>query len=105
MSERIDQIKLFHFLKLHPISGKELKIWECEIEKYLIDINNIKECFVIMDQKETKASSIENQSSDRVLRPRKKNNKQFTIGVKKKQYCERVLRQRKKKICCNMCYF
>lgn len=105
MSELINQIKLFRSLKLQPVSGKELKIWEREIENNLIDINNIKDCYVIMNQEEIKASNIENQPSNRVLRLRKKNNKQFTVMyVKKKQHCERVLRQQKKKKCCSMCY-
>lgn len=80
MTELIQQIKLFRGLKLIPVSVKEIKRWECEIEKHLIKINNIKECYVRMYQKETKPSSI------------------------KKQSCGRVLRQRKKKICCKMCY-
>lgn len=46
MSNLIDQIKIFHALNLQPICEHKRKIWELEIDKYLININKIKESFV-----------------------------------------------------------
>lgn len=82
MNNLIDQIKLFCFLKLRPISEKELRRWECEIEKDLIQTNKIKECYVLIN---------------------KINDFHIYSFFNEKQQCGRILRQRKKPRCCKMC--
>lgn len=75
MSELVNQIQLFHALKLNPISRKMKKIWEHEIERNLIITNNIKECYVFINTNDMKARINENHSYARMtLRPRKKKN-------------------------------
>lgn len=99
MSELIEKIKLFHAIKLQPISKKKRRMWDHEIEKNLIFLNNIKECYIKIDRLEMmgkEAGSIKNRLCER---------------VKKKQQpqpCERVLRWRgrkKKNMCCTICQF
>lgn len=56
MCEIIEQIEFFHVLKLQPVSKKEVKRWEREIENNLIAINNVKECYVAIEPLNIKAA-------------------------------------------------
>lgn len=82
----MEQIELFRFLKLNPVSQKKLKMWEQEIEKKFIILHNIKECYVLIDRNEIKEKerSIKNISHGRVLRPRKKKKRCCVMCAKSK---------------------
>lgn len=50
MSVSIEQIILFNALKLQPKSGKEVELWKKEIEKKLIKLHKIEDCYVKIHQ-------------------------------------------------------
>lgn len=51
MGEIFEQIKLFHYLKLQPISKEEVKRWNRKVENYLRIMNNInRECNVVIER-------------------------------------------------------
>lgn len=80
MSELIAKIGLFHALKLQPSCENECRIWENEINKNLINVNAIRDCFVLLNQINVKTNIKTNKQtnlkskieSDRVLRLRRK---------------------------------
>lgn len=75
MSElKIEQIHFFHSLKLQPISKKEIQKWVEIIDCHLISVNNIKECFVEIDN--------------------------FVLSTEK---IYKLRGKKKKKRCCNLC--
>lgn len=84
MSElKIEQIKFFHALNLQPISNVVLQKWTDKIEKYLIHVNDIKECFVSIQMIDANYEiKIKNSLSS------------ARYGLRKKK---------KKKRCCCMC--
>lgn len=90
MGELLDKIKLFRTLNLRPISEKEHKRWMCEIEKNLIVINNVKRCYVLVEQIKTTSSNCDNQKQTcgRVLRLQKKKQNENTTNKRSKQFAE-----------------
>lgn len=84
MKERIEQIELFHALKLQPISKRKIQIWVNVIKKKLITANNIKDCCVLIEK-------FEFPNIDNV------DNKIESLS------CKRGERIRKKKRCCIVC--
>lgn len=103
----IEQIKFFHCINLRPISKGEQDRWERVIEENLINMHNLKQCYIPLN----KQSVSEPQPQPRVLRVRKKSNvplkkicEPYVLRVRKKILEPRVLRVRNKsKRCCKMC--
>lgn len=94
----IEQINLFHFLNLQPLSKKEIIRWEKEVEKYLIDKNKIKECYVVIDRiKTSQIEKRETNSSKRKLRERKAKH------IEKRERNPRERRVHPRKQCCSFC--
>lgn len=123
MSEIIDQITLFHALKLKPNSNEETIRWDFEMDKHLISLVHRNKCSVYIEKcvirvKKAK-KKVEIQPSTRVLRSQKKKQcfiyiekiKKSIVHVKKaKKKTEiapssRVLRPRNKKkyYLCSIC--
>lgn len=76
---KIEQIQFFHALRLQPIAIEEVKTWSDIVENYLISVNNIKSCRVLLES----------------IKPDNK----ITIGA------HRGSRKIKKKACCCMCMY
>lgn len=49
MSEIIEKIKFFRSLKLKPTSNDEKIKWANAMDRYLISLYNINECFVLIE--------------------------------------------------------
>lgn len=71
MSKSIDQITLFHALKLRPISINEVEKWKQEIIQNLVLLNGIKPCYVQINRVNPELI-VEKLSHKRALRIRKK---------------------------------
>lgn len=83
MSNLINQVLLFRALNLQPVSSIEIEIWNREIEKNLIKMNEIRESYVEINKTVVNRSTV-------------------LMNIRK---CSsgRVLRTRKIKLCCKMC--
>lgn len=81
MSELIAKIGLFHALKLKPSCEIECQIWENEINKNLINVYAIRECFVLLNQINVKTNIKTNKQTNLkskcVVRRRRKKRHRF----------------------------
>lgn len=69
MSEIVEKIKFFHSLRLKPTSNDESIRWTNEMDRHLISLFNLNECFVRIEKIKKKDKIA---SSSHVLRLRKK---------------------------------
>lgn len=96
MSEIIEKIKFFHSLRLKPTSNDETIGWTIEMDRHLISLFNLNECFVRVEKIKKKVVLIEKIEKSVVLVEKTKKNDKIPSS-------SRVLRLRKKKKCCYMC--
>lgn len=92
MCEIIDQITLFHALKLKPSSNDETIRWDYEMDKHLISLIHRNKCFVHIEKVDESVIPVEiiEKRIDRVKKAKKK---------AEILPSSRVLRPRKKKEC------
>lgn len=99
MSGLFQQIKLFKALKLQPTSDEVVKIWEQEIEKYLISANNIIRCQILCNHIQSNIS----KEKDKVISVQRLRERRSEEDQSDKVISARTLRPRRNRKICKFC--